>query len=124
MIGNPGTPSAHEFEPFGVAVGAAAVCGILSVFTSWLVAPTASLSALALAGWVSLARRRGTLAWRHLRGASAAAFGVLGGAAVGFLDPPAPLAPFRGLLLAGSLVPFFVVDRLRFGSRLPSFPEA
>ncbi|HYB79657.1 MAG TPA: hypothetical protein VEG66_07880 [Thermoplasmata archaeon] len=123
MIALTGTTRAYEFEPFGVAVGAAVVCGILSTFTPWLIAPTASLSALALAGWVSLARRRGTLSWRHLRGATAATLTVLGGAAVGFLDSPAPLAPLRGLFLAGGLVPFFVIDRLRSGPRRPSFSE-
>lgn len=124
MIGLASAATAYDFEPFGVAVGAAVVCGILSIFIPWLVAPTASLSALSVAGWVSLTRRRGFLSWKHLRGASLAALGVLGGAAVGFLDPPASLEPLRGLLLAGGLVSFFVIDRIRSGSRCPSFPEA
>jgi len=119
MIGLAATP--YDFEPFRVAVGAAAVCGILSVFLPWLVAPTASLSALALAGWTSIARRRGFLSRKHLRGASVAALGVLGGAAIGFLDPPGSLVPLRGLVLAGGLVAFFVIDRTRSGPlRLPS----
>jgi len=123
MIGHPGAEPTHEFEPFRIAVAGAVVCGILSTFTPWLTAPTASLTALALAGWVSLARRRGTLSWKQLRGASGISLGVLGGAAVGFLIPSTPLAPLRGLLLAGGLVPFFVVDRLRSRPHHPLFPE-
>lgn len=102
-----------EFEAFGVAVGFALLCGILSTFVTWLVSPTATLAALALAGWVSLSRRRGTLSWRRLDARSTVALGVLGGATVGFLDPPSPLVPVRGLLLAGGLVPLFAIERLR-----------
>jgi len=123
MIGIAAAVTAYDFEPFGVAVGAAVVCGGLSAFIPWLIAPTASLTALALAGWVSLARRRGNLSWKHLRGASLAGLGVLGGTAFGFLDPPTSLVPLRGLLLAGGLLAFFVVDRIRSGPCRPSFSE-
>lgn len=114
---------AFEFEPFRVAVGSAIVVGVLSVFIPWLVAPTAPLAALAVAGWVSLSLRRGAFSVRNLSGASAIALGVLGGAATAFFDPPLPIAPIRGCLLAAGLVPLYTIDRIRFGPRRPSFSE-
>ena len=123
MTGRVTTGPMFEFDAFGVAFGSAAVCGILSAFVPWLTAPTATLSALAVAGWVSRPMRRGTRSWRGISPAPAAALGVLGGAAGGFLDPPPPLAPVRGLILAVGLVPLFTLDRLRSGPRSPSFSE-
>jgi len=102
-----------EFEAFGVATGSALVCGALSAVMPLLAAPTATLAALALAGWVSLARRRGSLSWSGLGIRSAIALSVLGAVSVVFLDPPSLLAPLRGLLLAGGLLPLFVTERLR-----------
>jgi len=97
-----------EFEAFGAAVGSAVVCGALSLLVPVLIAPTATLAALALAGWVSLARRRGSLARKGIGRGSTVALSILGIAAVGFLVSPPLLAPFRGLLLASGLVPLFV----------------
>lgn len=104
-----------EFEAFGVAVGSALVCGALSTFVPLLVAPTATLAALALAGWVSRLRRRGSLSRPGIGLGPTLALGLLGGAALAFLDPPAPVAPLRGLLLAGGLLPLFAAER--HGSR-------
>jgi hypothetical protein len=113
-----------DFEAFGAAVGLALVCGALSVVLPFLISPTATLAALALAGWLSLARRRGSLTWSGLRSGPLAALCVLGGAGVGFLASPAFFAPFRGLLLAGSLVPLFAVERARSVLPGPTFPRA
>jgi hypothetical protein len=110
-----------EFEAFGAAVGSAVVCGAFSVVVPVMVAPTATLAALAFAGWVSLARRRGSLTRKGLSLGPVAALFVLGGAAAAFLAFPPFLGPVRGLLLAGGLVPLFVTERTRFSSRPPTF---
>lgn len=113
-----------EFEAFGAAVGLALVCGAFSVIIPLLIAPTATLAALALAGWISLTRRRGSLTRRSLGPVPLAALCVLAGAAAGFLVPPSFLAPFRGLLLAGGLVPLFAVERSRSVLPCPVFSRA
>jgi hypothetical protein len=113
-----------EFEAFGAAVGLAVVCGALSLPFPFLIAPTATLAALALAGWVSLARRRGFLARIGFGARPTLALSVLGGGALGFLIPPPILAPFRGLLLAASLVPLFVTERTRSTLRAPVFSRS
>jgi hypothetical protein len=110
-----------DFEPFHVAVGSAMVCGTLSTWVPWLVSPTATLVALALAGWVSRQRRLGTLPWHATRRGPTVALGILGAAAVGFFDPPGPLAPLRGLLLAGGLLPLYFAERSRSRGDGPVF---
>jgi len=112
-----------EFETFGVALGGAILCGALSTVLPMLIAPTATLAALAVAGWVALRRKRGSLSWRILGWRPAIAFVVLAGATFGFLAPPVPLAPFRGLLLAGGLMPLFVVERLHVRPRSPEYSQ-
>lgn len=105
-----------EFDAFGAAVGAALVCGGLSILFSPLLAPTATLAALAVAGWASLLRRR-QFSWFGVERGTAFSLCVLGGAAAAFLlDPPA-LAPVRGFLLGGSLLPLFISE-----SRRSAFP--
>ncbi len=118
MTAGRGPPRLFEFEAFGAAVGSAVVCGALSVLVPILVAPTATLAALALAGWLSLARRRGSLSRGNFGPGPAVALCILGGASVGFLASPPFLLPYRGLLLAGGLVPLFAVGRAR-----PTFRE-
>jgi hypothetical protein len=113
-----------EFEAFGTAVGSAVVCGALSVLVPTLIAPTATLAALAVAGWLSLARRRGSLSRNSVGLGPIAALCLLGGAAVGFLVSPPALSPFRGLLLAGGLVPLFAVGRARPAFRVPVFSHS
>jgi hypothetical protein len=110
-----------EFEAFSAAVGSGIVCGVLSFLVPFLVAPTASLAALALAGWVSIARRRGSLTRRGLGTGPAIALGILGCATVGFLVPPPPLVPLRGLLLGMGLAPLLVAERTRPTLRWPVF---
>jgi hypothetical protein len=116
-----GNPARFEFETFGAAVGSAVICGALSVLVPTLIAATATLVALALAGWLSLARRRGVLTRQGLGRGPIAAMFILGGAGVGFVAPPSFLLPFRGLLLAGGLLPLFVVGRSPPGIRWPVF---
>lgn len=124
MTGRAVVDPLFEFEAFGVAVGSALVCGAVSAVVPLLVAPTATLAALALAGWVSRVRRRGISSWRGVGLRSAVALGVLGAASVLFLDPPSVVVPLRGLALAGSLLPLFVTERLRSASAPPTFSRA
>jgi len=123
MTGLAGFAPMYDFEAFGVAVGSALACGILSTIVSWLVSPTATLAALALAGWISLSRRRGTLTWHGFDVRTKTALGVLAGVTIGFLDPPTPILPVRGLLLASGLLPLLAVERLRSRSGSPAFVD-
>jgi hypothetical protein len=113
-----------EFEAFGTAVGLAIVCGGLSVPFPVLDAPTAALAALAVAGWSSLARRRGSRSVRNSPARAVTALAILGAAAVAFLASPPILSPFRGALLAGGLLPLFFVGRTRSPIRPPAYPDA
>lgn len=124
MNGRVRLPPPFEFEAFGAAVGSAVVCGGLSVLVPLLIAPTATLAALALAGWVSLERRRGSLTRSGFGNRLALAFCVLGAAAIGFLAPPPSLAPFRALLLAGGLLPLFAAERERVSRSSPVFSHS
>lgn len=110
-----------EFEAFGVAVGASVVCGALSILLPTFLAPTATLAALAVAGWVSLARRRGELTRSGFGRGRVAALAVLGVGAAGFFVTPALLENLRGPLLAGGLVPLFLTERTRSMGRFPVF---
>jgi hypothetical protein len=123
MTGRVASGPLLEFEAFGAAVGLTLACGALSAFVPLLAAPTATLAALALAGWVSRTRRRGLLSWSGLRLGPALALGALGIAAVAFLAPPPFLAPVRGLLLAGGLLPLLVTDRFCRGPRAFDLPS-
>jgi hypothetical protein len=114
-------PPLLDFEAFGAAVGIAIVCGALSVMVPLLVAPTATLAALAVAGWVSLSRHRGVLTRNGLSKGPIAGLLILGGATVGFLLCPPILVPFRGLVLAGGLVPLFAFERARSAPPAPEF---
>lgn len=124
MIEGRGPHRLFEFEAFGAAVGSAVVCGALSVLVPMLIAPTATLAALALAGWLSLARRRGTLSRGGFGPGPVAALCILGGVSVGFLASPPFLSPYRGLLLAVGLVPLFAVGRARSTFREPVFSRS
>lgn len=121
--GGPGT-SLLGFEAFGAAVGSALVCGALSVLAPILDAPTGTLAALALAGWVSLARRRGSHVRDRVGRASVATLLGLGGASIVYLTAPGFLAPFRGLILAASLVPLFLLERTHAPHPPPVFSSA
>lgn len=113
-----------DSEAFGMASGAAVVCGALSVLFSPLTAAAATLTALGLASWVSLSRRRGSLSRCGLGRASVLALAILGASAAVFIDPPSPIAPTRGLLLAAGLLPLVVAERARSSRRIPVFSHA
>lgn len=116
--------SAFEFDAFGAAVGSALVCGALSLGLPFLAAPTASLVCLAVAGWVSVVRRRGPLSRSGLGTSSLTALALLAGSAAVFLMSPMNAVPFRGLILAGGLVPLFAVERIRWARPAPVFARS
>jgi len=111
-VSGPRDPSwSGEFDVVGVSVGAAVVSGALSVVAPSLGALTASLAALALAGWLALARRTPSPP-RHfgsVRGVLALV--SLGFGAGLFLARTGGLEPYRGLVLGLSLVPLWSVAR-------------
>jgi hypothetical protein len=100
-----------ELDAFGAAVGAALVCGALSVEFPPLLAPTATLAALAVAGWAAILRQNG--APGRNRAASGFSLCVLAGASAAFLVNPPVLGAVRGLLLGAALLPLFLSVRRR-----------
>jgi len=103
------------FDTFGTACGLAVVVGALSVIAPTFDALTATLVALALAGWASL-HRRGAVPLPSWPGSSVVygvSFGLLGAAAVVFLDPPAPFVPWRSLVLGLGVLPLWSAERSR-----------
>ncbi|MGA8303208.1 MAG: hypothetical protein WA691_01270 [Thermoplasmata archaeon] len=102
-----------DFDPFGVAVGLAVIAGALALLAPYLNALTAALAALAGAGWVAGRageRTRGS-GWLLYGRAAAIGFATLGTGA--FFLLPEPFTSGRGLALALSLVPLWVVERRR-----------
>lgn len=105
--------SSIEFETFSVAVGLAAIVGGLALLAPFLSALTAALAALAMAGWASgLPRvRTGWAEWLPpTRRAGLLSVGLGVGA---FFALSGPWAAVRGLALAVSLVPLWMVERRR-----------
>lgn len=100
-------------DAFGTASGLALVTGALSLLLPSLRFPTATLAALAVAGWASVRRRpaRDGPGRAHLGAGRLSSLGLLAVAAAAFLDPPAALQPLRGLLLALALVPLWWLER-------------
>ncbi|MFI5413940.1 MAG: hypothetical protein ACHQ0I_05085 [Candidatus Lutacidiplasmatales archaeon] len=124
MTDAPRFPPMIEFEAFGAGVGSALVCGALSVLVPLLVTPAATLAALAVAGWVSLARRRGSLRRCDFGSGRVIALSVLGVATAIFLVAPPLFASFRGLVLAGGLLPLFAFERTRSFGPGPEFSRS
>ncbi len=102
-----------EFDAFGVAAGCAVVSGALSVVEPFLDALTGTLSAIALAGWLSLLRRRGEGLRDVAHPGTALGLGTFAAGAVAFLVAPASIAGLRGLLLGLTLIPLWLSERNR-----------
>jgi len=105
-------------DAFGTACGLAVVAGALSVIAPTFDVLTATLVALALAGWASV-HRRGAGRSRSLTGSFgvyAVPFALLGAAAVVFLDPPAPLGSWRAFPLGLGVMPLWAAERSRSSS--------
>lgn len=111
----PGTRTpAIEFEVFSTTLGLALVAGGLSLVAPFLLALTATLAAFAFAGWSGMLRDGPRGSGRLSRPDRVIALGVLGAGVVVFVDPPLPpMLPFRGLLLAGALLPLWLAERRR-----------
>jgi hypothetical protein len=105
-----------EFDVVGVSVGAALVSGALSVMAPTLVALTGTLAVLAIAGWIVLVRQAPGPLRRRWSGRLTWAVLSVGLGSMLFLDARGTLLHVRGLVLALSLLPLWVVAR-RFPSR-------
>ncbi len=102
---------AIEFDTFSVAVGLAIISGALAVLAPYLDALTGALVALGGAGWVAgHSLEPGGLPGRMT---SARTVGLVSvGLGVGaFFLLSGPLGPARGLALALSFVPLWLIDR-------------
>ncbi len=114
---NGSTGGAVGSEAFGTACGLAVIVGALAVVAPELDLLVAAMVALGLAGWASVHRRGrprlGPGAGR--RAAYAIAFSVLGAGVVLFVAAPAPLGPWRPLLLGLGVLPLWTVERRRTG---------
>ncbi len=98
-------------DALGLAVGTALVAGALSVVASFLAALVGTLAALAVLSWTILRGRSGVGRRAYVGGGRAVPLGVLAAGTVVFLSPPLDLFPYRGLLLALSLVPLWARER-------------
>lgn len=100
----------HGREAFGTACGLAVVSGALSVVVPLFDVLTATLVALAVAGWAAVHRRGssslGGSVWTY-----AGALSVLGASAAVFVDAPPPTAPWRAFLLGLAVVPLWAVEQ-------------
>jgi len=107
------------YEAFGTACGLSVVSGALSLLVPGLTILTATLVALAVAGWASLRGRdgRGPPERRREIERYAPPLAVLAAAAVLFLEPPAPAEPWRALLLGLGVVPLWMAERRGPGRR-------
>lgn len=109
------------FDTFGTACGLAVVTGALALLTPTFNVLTATLVALALAGWASRHRTRaeGPRGGAVFVAPYVLSFGVLAAAVALFLDPRGTLGPCRGLLLGVALVPLWVTERRQRDRRRP-----
>jgi hypothetical protein len=108
-----GTLSAREFDSFSTAAGSSLISGALSVVAPFLTALTVTLVALAVAGWVALLRQRRFPARDLVHPSRLAALATLASGATFFLLPVSFTVDLRGLALATTLVPLWLVERGR-----------
>jgi hypothetical protein len=107
----PATLLAIEHDAFGLAVGTALVAGGLSLVAPFLSALVGALAALALASWtVTRAEERAAGVRRRL-GRATVALALLGAGAALYGLAPEGFGGFRGIALALSLVPLWMVER-------------
>lgn len=113
MTGPPDRATTFGFDAFSMAVGLAVIAGGLSLLRSDLDGLVAALAALAVAGAVVTGGSpRAVRRWRpSAPGAGALVVFATGGGL--FLAGPALIAPWRGLLLGVSLLPWWLVERRR-----------
>ncbi|MCI4365365.1 MAG: hypothetical protein L3K10_04805 [Thermoplasmata archaeon] len=111
MNGSAGALTLAEFDVVGVSVGGALVSGALSLVGPYLAGLTGALAALTLAGWAALLHQAPSRRTHRLPTPEVTALvSVVLGAGI-FLGGPNGVAPFRGLVLAVSLIPVWMVAR-------------
>lgn len=117
-------PGELGLEAFGTASGLAVIAGSLAVVVPMFDALTVTLVALAIAGWASARRRGARRAGVAVRAVVASAVGLvaLGIAGAAYVAPPAPLAPWRALVLALGVVPLWTLERRRAERRPAGLP--
>ncbi len=109
MTGGGPTLRAVEIDAFGLAVGTALVAGGLSLAAPFLTALVGALAALAVASWaMAFGSVRPTARSLRARGPGLGSL-ALGGSI--FIGAPAALLPYRGLVLAVTLVPLWALER-------------
>jgi hypothetical protein len=101
-----------EFDTFSAAVGLALITGALALVATYLLALTATLAALAAAGWTAghLPHPRSPIKPFVDRRRKVALLVLAAGAGAFFLLPP-PIVGARGLALAASFLPLWWVER-------------
>ncbi len=117
MTGREPWPPMAEFDVLGTAVVCAVIAGALSLLAPFLFALTATLVALALAGWCSGLGRTGNPVRALGRPYRILAVSVLVLATVLALASPWSIGAFRGLVLGLGTVPLWWFDRHRPAGR-------
>jgi len=113
MSGTPMPRSPLGFDAFSASVALGVIAGALSVLWPPLDGLVAALASLAVVGAAMRYGSRSRAGRRRLTARGATVVGIAGLTAIVFLDPPAPLALWRGLLLGLSIVPWWAVERRR-----------
>jgi hypothetical protein len=105
--------SAAEFDTFSVALGLALIAGGLALLAPFLNSLTGALVALAAAGWAAGVPRTAR-GWTDLTPpARMGGVLLLGLGVVAYLGLSGSLDAGRGLVLAASLVPLWMIERRR-----------
>lgn len=104
-------PRVVGLDALGLAVGTALVAGALSLVAPFLIALTGTLAALSVTSWAMVQTSGGSRGRWYAARARITRLSILAVGATVFLVPPRELTPFRGLLLAVSLVPLWWGER-------------
>jgi hypothetical protein len=102
-----------EFDSFSTAAGGSIITGAFSVIAPFLTALTETLVVLAVAAWVAILRQQRS-SWRDaVRPGRVVALATLGLGGAFFLLPAPVPGGLHGLVLPITLVPLWLVERVR-----------